>query len=56
MSEEGRDDPEEFGGFGLVDQNVEYFTQPASQHREEKKGWLKLYIPTRTAIVLQKVD
>jgi 1,4-alpha-glucan branching enzyme len=46
----------EFGGFGLVDQTAEYFTQPDSLNREEKKGWLMLYIPTRTAIVLQKVD
>ena len=40
-----------FGGFGMIDESVEHFTEP---DRETKKGWLKLYIPSRCAFVLRK--
>ena len=29
---------------------------PDREYARDKKGWLKLYLPARTAIVLKKVD
>ncbi len=48
-------DSKEFGGFGLSDDNVEHFTQFDALYHEDGKGWLKLYLPARSAVVLQKV-
>ncbi len=47
------DDPK-FGGFGLNDASVEHFTHHDAIYEKEGKGWLKIYIPARSAIVLQK--
>jgi len=44
-----------FGGFGLIDDSVEHLTVYDALYAPEKKEWLKLYLPARTAIVLQKV-
>lgn len=49
-------DAPSYGGLGLIDQSVEHFTQPDGLYKKEKKGWLKLYIPARTAFVLKKID
>ncbi len=46
-------DAKEFAGFGLADDSVEHFTQPDPLYAEEHKGWLKLYIPARSAMVLK---
>jgi 1,4-alpha-glucan branching enzyme len=46
-------DAKEFAGFGLADDTVEHFTQPDPLYAEEHKGWLKLYIPARSAMVLK---
>jgi len=46
----------DFGGNGLVDDNVEHFTIYDELYGKDMKGWLKLYIPTRTAFVLKKLD
>jgi len=43
-----------FGGFGLNDDNVRHFTQFDPIYQKEKKEWLKLYIPARSAVVLRK--
>ena len=43
-----------FGGFGLIDESQSHLTQPDPLYKKEKKEWLKLYLPARTAIVLQK--
>ena len=43
-----------FGGFGLIDESQNHLTQPDPLYKKEKKEWLKLYLPARTAIVLQK--
>ena len=48
------DDPQ-FGGQGLVDDSVHHFTQPDSLYDPAGKGWLKMYIPARTAQVLRMV-
>ncbi len=47
-------DNAEFGGFGLIDESLTYFTLPDSTETAPDKEWLKLYIPARTALVLQK--
>lgn len=47
-------DRPEFGGFGLNDDTVVHFTQPDPMYKKQKKGWLKLYLPARTALVLRK--
>ena len=44
-------DAKKFGGFGFIDEGVGHFTQPSHL---EKKEWLKLYIPSRTALVLKR--
>lgn len=44
----------EFGGFGRIDDSVNHFTQYDELYAVHNKGWLKTYLPTRTAIVLQK--
>ena len=43
----------EFGGNGLVDPGVKHFTQHDPLFAPTGKGWLKLYLPARTAIVLK---
>ncbi|MDR2233573.1 MAG: alpha amylase C-terminal domain-containing protein [Tannerella sp.] len=45
-----------FGGNGLNDDSVDHFTQYDPLYATENKGWLKLYIPARTAMVLQKAE
>jgi 1,4-alpha-glucan branching enzyme len=49
-------DAEEFAGFGLSDDTVEHFTTPDEGYLGKDKGWLRLYLPARSAVVLQKVD
>ena len=43
-----------FGGNGLADDSVVHFTIADPLYKKEKKEWLKLYIPARTAVVLRK--
>ncbi len=43
-------DAKQFGGFGFSDDTVVHYTQPS--HLKNKE-WLKLYIPSRSALVLQ---
>ena len=47
------DDPK-FGGNGLTDDSVEHLTNFDPLYKEANKGWLKLYIPARSAMVLKK--
>jgi 1,4-alpha-glucan branching enzyme len=47
-------DAKRFGGNGLNDDAVEHPTLHDKLYEQEKKGWLKLYIPARSAIVLKK--
>jgi len=44
-----------FGGFGLSDDSVEHLTVYDALYATEKKEWLKLYLPARTAVVLKKI-
>ena len=45
----------EFGGYGRVDDGVEHFTLFDPLYKKARKEWLKLYLPSRSAIVLKKV-
>ena len=47
-------DDKAFGGFGRNDASVQHFTHYDALYAKEDKGWLKLYLPARTAIVLRK--
>ena len=49
-------DAKEFAGFGLSDDTVEHFTLPDTGYLPANKGWLQLYLPARSAVVLQKID
>ncbi|HPF51384.1 MAG TPA: alpha amylase C-terminal domain-containing protein [Draconibacterium sp.] len=43
-----------FGGFDRVDGDISYYTMPVSG--PESQHFLKLYLPSRTALVLKKID
>lgn len=47
-------DSREFGGNGLSDDSMEHLTNFDPLYKSEKKEWLKLYIPARSAMVLRK--
>ncbi|HBJ07541.1 MAG TPA: 1,4-alpha-glucan-branching enzyme, partial [Coprobacter fastidiosus] len=42
-----------FGGYGLIDESIEHFTIPDPLYKKEKKEWLRLYLPARSAQVLK---
>lgn len=42
-----------FGGFGLNDDSIHHFTQYDPLYARDNKGWLKLYLPARTAFVMK---
>ncbi len=44
-----------FGGNGLSDDTIRHFTNFDPLLQRDGKGWLKLYIPARSAVVLRKV-
>ncbi len=48
-------DDKAFGGNGLTDDSIRHFTNYDALYKKDKKEWLKLYIPARTAMVLRKV-
>ncbi|TFK22327.1 1,4-alpha-glucan branching enzyme [Coprinopsis marcescibilis] len=47
-------DEKSFGGFDNIDTNVSFFTTPMEWNN--RKNFTQVYIPTRTAIVLAKVN
>ena len=47
-------DAERFGGNSFVDESQTHFTMYDRLHARRKKGWLQLYLPARTAMVLKK--
>ncbi len=48
-------DAKEFGGFGNTDDSMAHFTCLDPLYAKDRKGWLKLYIPARSAVVLKRV-
>lgn len=49
-------DDKKYGGFGFNDDSVTHFTCGDPLYKKEKKEWLKLYIPARSALVLRRVE
>ena len=47
-------DDKAYGGFGLTDDTVEHFTVHDDLYHKQGKGWLKIYIPARSAVVLRR--
>ena len=47
-------DAKEFAGFGLADDSVEHFTNYDPLYDKDGKGWLKMYLPARSAVVLKR--
>ncbi len=45
-----------FGGNGLSDDTIPHFTIFDEHYHADNKGWLKLYLTARTAVVLKKVE
>ena len=43
-----------YGGNELADDSVRHFTNYDPVYERDNKGWLKLYIPARSAVVLRK--
>ena len=49
-------DDKAFGGHGLNDDSVRHFTNFDPLLARDNKGWLKLYLPARSACVLRMVE
>ncbi len=49
-------DEKRFGGFGLTDDNLHHFSHYDGLYKKDHKGWLRLYIPAHTAVVLNKIS
>ena len=47
-------DAKEFGGNGLADDSVVHLTNYDPLYIKDRKEWLKLYLPARSAVVLKK--
>ena len=47
-------DNPKYGGYGNVDESVEHFTNDDPLYVSHGLGWLKLYLPARTALILRK--
>ncbi|MBR6431313.1 MAG: alpha amylase C-terminal domain-containing protein, partial [Muribaculaceae bacterium] len=43
-----------YGGYGNIAEGTQHLTQADPLYADKHKGWLKLYIPARTAIILRK--
>jgi len=46
-------DAKEFGGNGFADDSMTHFTIADNLYASQHKGWLKLYLPARSAVVLK---
>ena len=46
-------DSSAFGGYDLADDSVEHFTETDLLYKKDGKGWLRLYLPARSAVVLK---
>lgn len=47
-------DAKEFGGNGFADDSISHLTNYDPLYVKDRKEWLKLYIPARSAVVLRK--
>lgn len=61
LSEQGKykivlnTDNMKYGGNGLNDDSINHYTVPDMLYKNENKGWLKLYLPALSSIVLKLV-
>ena len=46
-------DDKRYGGYGNIDESVHHFTQDDPLYAPHGLGWLKLYLPARSAQVLK---
>ena len=49
-------DEKRFGGFGFTDDDLHHFSHFDELYKKDHKGWLRLYIPAHTAVVLKKIS
>lgn len=49
-------DEKRFGGFGLTDDKVHHFSHYDELYNKHNKGWLKIYIPAHTAVVMKRIN
>ena len=49
-------DSKDFGGNNFADDSIIHFTNYDPIYEKDGKGWLKLYIPARSAVVLGQID
>jgi 1,4-alpha-glucan branching enzyme len=49
-------DASAFGGNNLNDDSIRHFTNFDPLLKKDGKGWLQLYLPARSAVVLKKVQ
>lgn len=49
-------DDTEFGGNALVDKSIPHFTIHDPEFNFDGRGWISLYLPARTAIILKRID
>jgi 1,4-alpha-glucan branching enzyme len=47
-------DADKFGGYGNIDPTVAHLTIHDPLYADDHKGWLKMYLPARTACVLRR--
>ena len=48
-------DSPEYGGFGLIDESLDYFTCSLFSDHEMENNYLKVYLPARCGVVFRKV-
>ena len=48
-------DAKEFGGNGFADDTMTHMTNYDELYVKDRKEWLKLYLPARSAVVLRKL-
>ena len=48
-------DSKDFGGNGFADDSMTHYTNFDPLYVNDRKEWLKLYIPARSAVVLKKI-
>ena len=49
-------DDKAYGGNGLNDDSVIHFTMFDPVYKKDRKEWLRLYVPARTAMVLRRIE
>ena len=48
-------DSPQFGGFGLIDESIDYFTRSIIPERPMENNYLKIYLPARCGLVFRRI-